>query len=84
MAASIAHSEPLSMENAPAFEQHYSPDELGKVWGLSVDFLRGVFEREPGVVIFESSKTGKRRYRTMRIPASVAIRVHRRLTVLSR
>lgn len=84
MAASMTHSEPLSTPKCAALEQHYSPDELGKIWGLSADFLRGVFEREAGVVIFETSKPGKRRYRTMRIPANVALRVHRRLTVLSR
>jgi hypothetical protein len=66
------------------FERHYSPEALGELWGVSANFLRGVFEREPGVVVFESSKAGKRRYRTLRIPSSVAECVHRRLTVTSR
>jgi hypothetical protein len=84
MSAIVAQLEAEGTRKCAAFEQHYSPDELGQIWGLSADFLRGVFEREPGVVIFENSKAGKRRYRTMRIPASVATRVHRRLTVLNR
>jgi hypothetical protein len=60
-------------------ERHYSPDELGKLWNLSTDTVRRLFEREPGVLIIEQSKTRARRYRTLRIPESVAIRVHRRL-----
>jgi hypothetical protein len=69
-----------------ALERHFSPDELGQIWGLSADTLRRVFEREPGVLVIEGTKhnTARRRYRTLRIPESVAMRVHRRLTVLSR
>jgi hypothetical protein len=68
-----------------ALERHFSPDELGHIWGLSADTLRRVFEKEPGVLIIEGTKnTARRRYRTLRIPESVAMRVHRRLTVLSR
>lgn len=68
---------------APFDERHFSPAELGQLWGLSADSIRKLFLREPGVlVISESSARGKRRYRTLRIPASVAERVHRRLTVV--
>ena len=84
MSAIVSQLGAEGTQKCAAFEQHYAPDELAKIWGLSADFTRGLFEREPGVLIFETSKTGKRRYRTMRIPASVALRVHRRLTVLSR
>jgi hypothetical protein len=71
----------LPQPGGAAFEKHYSTDELAEVWGLSPDFLRDIFEHEAGVVIFNAPKPGKRRYRTMRIPASVAQRVHTRLTV---
>jgi hypothetical protein len=71
-------------EQTPAFAaRHYSPAELGELWGLSADSIRKLFLREPGVlVIAEGSAHGKRRYRTLRIPAAVAERVHRRLTVV--
>ena len=66
---------------APALERHFSPDELGTIWGLSADTIRRLFEREPGVLGIEHLKAkGRRRYRTFRIPESVALRVHRRIT----
>ncbi len=48
---------------------------------LSVDTIRSLFEREPGVMLLQRPRRGVRRYRTLRIPASVAERVFRRLTV---
>ena len=63
-----------------AFERHYSIEELIELWGMSEDFLRRLFRTEPGVVIFSNPQPGKRVYRTLRIPASVAARVHRRLS----
>ena len=69
---------------APAGERHYSPAELAELWGLSVDTVRRLFEREPGVLVIDRARTrhyGRgRRYRTLRIPASVAERVHRRMS----
>jgi hypothetical protein len=66
---------------APAFERHYTPQELAEMWNLSDDTIRAVFAREPGVLIFmgsENNKVRSRRYRTMRIPESVALRVYAR------
>ena len=54
------------------FERHYSVEELAKAWNLSDDFVRKVFLHEPGVVVFWRQKPGRRVYRTLRIPASVA------------
>jgi hypothetical protein len=65
----------------PAFEHHFSPDELAEMWSLSPDTVRRLFEREPGVFVIEHTKNkARRRYRTLRIPESVAVRVHRRMT----
>jgi len=64
----------------PALERHFSPDALAEVWGLSADTVRRLFEREPGVLVIQRGKSSGRRYRTLRIPESVAARVHRRLT----
>ena len=63
-----------------AIERHYSPEQLAELWGFSADTIRRLFEREPGVLVMERNVAGRRRYRTLRIPESVAERVHRRLT----
>jgi hypothetical protein len=62
-------------------ERHYSVAEIAQMWSLSQDFVRRLFEREPGVLVLGQERTryGKRRYRTLRIPKSVVERVHRRL-----
>src|ERR1700740_3413930 len=67
---------------SPAFERHFSPDELGRLWNLSADTVRRLFEKEPGVLVIEhaNTKARGRRYRTFRIPESVAARVHRKMT----
>ena len=49
-------------------ERHFTPDELSEIWSLSADTVRRLFEREPGVLIIERSKSRARRYRTLRIP----------------
>jgi hypothetical protein len=61
------------------FERHYSVEELTQLWGMSDDFVRRLFLREPGVVVFFKHQPGRRVYRTLRIPESVARRVHRRM-----
>ena len=61
------------------FERHYSVDELAAAWGMSDDFVRRLFVHEPGVVVFFKYRPGKRTYRILRIPESVAERVHRRM-----
>ena len=66
-------------------EQHFLPIELAKLWGLSPSKIRRMFEDEPGVLRIgePSRKVGralKRSCYTMRIPESVAQRVHARLT----
>jgi len=63
-----------------AFERLLTPAELARHWALSVDTVRHLFEAEPDVLIFGERRPGRRRYRTLRIPLSVAERVYRRLT----
>jgi hypothetical protein len=50
---------------------------------MSDDFARRLFLHEPGVVVFHHHRPGRRVYRTLRIPQSVAQRIHTRLTRLS-
>jgi len=63
-------------------ERHYKARELAKAWGLSDDMIRILFRGEPGVLKIgcTSRPDGKRGYRSLRIPASVAARVHERLS----
>jgi hypothetical protein len=63
----------------PAFERHFSVEELAELWGMSDDFVRRLFLNEPDVVVFCHPRPGRRVYRTLRIPESVAARVHRRM-----
>jgi hypothetical protein len=61
------------------FERHFTPEQLAELWSVSEDFVRRLFLKEEGVVVFYRHQPGKRVYRTLRIPGSVALRVHRRM-----
>lgn len=63
-----------------AREKHYSVSEISKLWALSEKTIRRIFEREPGVISWGSEEgRHKRGYRTLRMPESIFIRVHRKL-----
>jgi hypothetical protein len=64
-------------------EKHYSQADLAKAWGISSESIRQIFREEPGVLRL-GSDGGKhtRSYVTLRIPQSVAVRVHARLSAL--
>jgi hypothetical protein len=60
-------------------EKHYSPKELGGLWGLSTDAVRRLFREEEGVLLIPSRnprRALRANYNTMLIPESVAKRVH--------
>lgn len=61
----------------------YSVKELAFVWNVSGETIRRLFEEEPGVLVFEAHNRNRRRrrYRTLRIPGCVALRVQERVTV---
>jgi hypothetical protein len=64
-----------------ADERHYTPSELAKMWGVSVQTIREVFKNEDGVLKLGKDGTRFRRgYKTLRIPHSVVERVHTRLS----
>jgi hypothetical protein len=61
-------------------EKHYSPADVVRLWGWSDDFIRDLFENEPGVLRSERPETmHKRRYTSIRISESVLFRVGTRL-----
>lgn len=64
-----------------ATELHFSPAELAEKWGVSTETVRTIFREEPGVLKIGRPPTKFRRgYFTLRIPESIAERVHRRLS----
>ncbi len=67
-------------------EKHYAVAEVAKMWNISPDRTRNMFEKEPGVLVLEGngSRRHERHYRTLRIPESVVARVHRRLCNVGR
>ena len=81
MATAIKFATDELTTGAPAFAgKHYSPSEIAELWGLSVDTVRRLFASEPGVLQISNPRRGRRSYATMRIPESVAERVHRKLS----
>jgi len=62
--------------------RHYSPAQVAELWALSVDSIRKIFENEPGVLVLgnQRPRRGKRSYTTLRIPAHVLERVHRKMS----
>jgi hypothetical protein len=62
-------------------EPHYSPSQLAKLWGVSTETIRVIFRTEHGVLKLGKPATKYRRaYITLKIPESVAERVHERLS----
>jgi len=70
-----------STDAAQAIERHYTVDEIAKLWAFDRDTIRKLFAKEPGVLALANAPIrGKRRYTTLRVPESVMLRVHRRLS----
>jgi len=59
-------------------ERHFTIPELAQMWNLSEEFIRQLVRDEPGVTEWVRQAPGKRRYRVLRIPQSVADRLYRR------
>jgi hypothetical protein len=71
----------LADPKVPVIERHFSPAELAKAWGVDSETIRNLFRAEPGVLkIGDKNPKHKRTYLTLRIPESIAVRVHRRLS----
>jgi len=68
-------------------EKHFSPSQLAEAWGVSAETVRILFRNEPGVLRLPSQaehepKAKIRKYESLKIPQSVAERVHRRLSAV--
>ena len=67
--------------NSTAHEKHYSVQELVPLWRLSRPKLTELFRDEPGVIkIGYGYRRGREGRITLRIPASIAERVHSKLS----
>ena len=62
-------------------ERHYSIRDLAELWNLSEDSVRRLFHNVSGVLVFRRYRPGRRTYRTIRIPESVALRVYQEMKV---
>ncbi len=69
------------MDRVEVFEHHYTVNELAELWHVGDDTIRRLFKHEPGVIEIKMQKPGRRRYASLRIPESVALRVYRRFLV---
>ena len=62
----------------PFEERHFTVPELASMWRLSPEFVRQVVLHEPGVTEWVRQRPGRRRYRVLRVPQSVAERLYNR------
>ena len=69
----------LNLESPKAIERHYSPAELGELWGLHPKTIIRLFRDTPGVLKLQRHRLRGKPYVTLRIPESVAKEAHRRL-----
>ena len=68
-----------------ALERHFTPIELAQLWNFTPGTIRELFTDEPGVIRFgepsrREGRSLKRGYFTLRIPESVVVRVHTKLS----
>ena len=78
-AAKPSSDTPYVGDNLIAFEHHFRPKDIAELWGLDESTVRRLFQDEPGVLKIGrvDRRDGKRGYVSIRIPESVASRVHR-------
>ncbi len=67
-----------SEQSSPFEERHFTIRELSRMWRFSEAFVRQIVKDEPGVTEWVRQQPGRRRYRVLRVPQSVAERLYRR------
>ena len=65
-------------QREPFEERHFTVPEWADMWNLSREFVRQVVQGEPGVTEWVRQQPGRRRYRVLRVPQSVAERLYNR------
>jgi len=69
-----------TVDHVTSAEQHFSVKELSERWGLSERTIRRLIDKEPGVIRIQKDSRLKRSYCRLQVPASVAERIHRKIT----
>ena len=70
----VSHENPVPLH----LQKHFHVNELAELWGASPNTVRRWFENKPGVMkISMGYRRGKDHRVCLRIPESVAERVHR-------
>ena len=67
-----------------ALERHYSVGQIAELWGWSETKVREVFRDEPGVLQSQLRALLRRKKRqniSLRVPESVLLRVHARMSI---
>jgi hypothetical protein len=65
-------------------EHFWTPQQIADRWRVSVDTIIRLFEHEPDVLILaQPAAKQKRRYRTIRIPNGVLVRVEKRRSLVT-
>jgi len=70
--------------NVTALERHYTVAQVAELWNWSEKRVREVFRDEPGVLQTQLRTLRPRKIRqnvSLRIPESVLLRVHERMSV---
>jgi hypothetical protein len=63
--------------SVPAFEKHFTPAELGRVWHVSSNTVRRWCEEFGGVLVIDRPEERfKRAYKSVRIPESTAAKIY--------
>jgi hypothetical protein len=73
----VAHNTTSLLLPDSTFEDHYSIADLVRIWRISRESVRQLILEEPGVIRLSLGRTSMCRYS---VPASVARRIHTRLT----
>ena len=72
----VSHENPVPLH----LQKHFHVNELAELWGASPNTVRRWFENEPGVLKISMGYRRGEDYRVcLRIPESVAERVHRKM-----
>ncbi|HXG59337.1 MAG TPA: hypothetical protein VNL91_09975, partial [Thermoanaerobaculia bacterium] len=81
MEVKITHQEPPDDRYPFDENEIYSAKEVAYRMGMNREWVRRRFLNEPGVMVIPSPDSGKRVYRSLRIPGWVANRVWREYRV---
>lgn len=72
----------LTPKSAAFYQRHLTVADMAKILRVSTDTARRIFNNKPGVIVIQKRRRGKRTYKTLRIPESVALQVYQELLMI--